>query len=198
MRYAEFLEVNQLTKIDLLAAAKGNLVEDPPEGGLAQLPSPPFLMFDRVTSITRGKTQGKIVAEYDVHPDAWFFQCHFHKDPVQPGCLGVDAIWQLVGFFCSLNGAVGAGRALGAKEIEFMGQIRPFDTKVRYEVEIRRFSILEKSGAAVAIGNGLVYVDDELIYRIEGAKVGVFTGITYSDYPNPHSPHAKGGIMDGR
>jgi len=195
MRYAEFLERTYYDKSELLALAKGSLIEDPPEGGIAKLPSPPFLMIDRITKVERGSRSGCIVAEMDVQVDAWFFQCHFLGDPVQPGCLGVDAVWQLLGFYCLANGAPGTGRALGCKAVEFLGQIRPYDKVVRYEVDIRRFSLLKDSGSAVVIGNARVYVDDEQIYTISDAKVGVFRDIAYEDYPNPNSRFARGGLM---
>ena len=195
MKYRELLDKNSFDKQELLAFAKGVLVEDPPEGGLAQLPAPPFLMFDRVTKIERGERSGKISAEFDILPDAWFFQCHFTNDPVMPGCLGVDALWQLLGFYCVVNGAVGSGRALGAKDTEFAGQIRPYDKVVSYELDIRRFSILKNSGAAVVIGHGSVSVDGEVIYKVKDAKVGVFENIAYSQYPDPSAPNAKGGLL---
>jgi 3-hydroxyacyl-[acyl-carrier protein] dehydratase/trans-2-decenoyl-[acyl-carrier protein] isomerase len=135
------------------------------------------------------------VGEQDIHFDDWFFQCHFRGDPVQPGCLGVDAVWQLVGLYCSAAGAPGSGRALGCKEVEFAGQIRPYDKVVRYEVDIRRFSKLEQSGSAVAIGTAKVLVDGEHIYTVKDAKVGMFRGIAYTDYP-ARSAKSKGGIMD--
>jgi 3-hydroxyacyl-[acyl-carrier protein] dehydratase/trans-2-decenoyl-[acyl-carrier protein] isomerase len=131
MKYAEFLERTQFSKSELLASAQGTLVGDPPADGVPQLPAPPFLMFDRVVEVERRGAQGLIVAEQDVALDAWYFQCHFRGDPVQPGCLGVDAIWQLIGFYAALRGARGAGRALGSKEIEFSGQIRPHNKVVR-------------------------------------------------------------------
>jgi 3-hydroxyacyl-[acyl-carrier protein] dehydratase/trans-2-decenoyl-[acyl-carrier protein] isomerase len=114
---------------------------------------------------------------------------------VQPGCLGVDGVWQLVGLFCSASGAPGSGRALGCKEVEFSGQIRPYDKVVRYEVDIRRFSQLKESGSAVAIGSARVLVDGEAIYSIKDAKVGMFLGIAYDDYP-ARSERSKGGLMD--
>ena len=126
--------------------------------------------------------------------DGWFFQCHFTNDPVQPGCLGVDAIWQLIGFYCALRGAKGHGRALGAKEIEFSGQIRPYNKVVRYEINIRRYADLVESGAAVAVGTGTVLVDGQAIYTIKDAKVGVFKGIQYPDYPMP-SANSVGGLL---
>jgi 3-hydroxyacyl-[acyl-carrier protein] dehydratase/trans-2-decenoyl-[acyl-carrier protein] isomerase len=145
--------------------------------------------------LDRQGARGRIVGEQDIHFDDWFFQCHFRGDPVQPGCLGVDAVWQLVGLYCSAAGAPGSGRALGCKEVEFAGQIRPFDQVVRYEVDIRRFSLLKESGSAVAIGTAKVLVDGELIYTIKDAKVGLFRGIAYADYP-ARSAKSKGGIMD--
>lgn len=193
MRHSEFVERGSFTKNELLAMAHGSLVEDPPAEGFARLPAPPFLMFDRITKIERNGRKGLIVAEQDLSVDDWFFQCHFRGDPVQPGCLGVDAVWQLIGFYAAACGAVGYGRALGAKEIDFFGQIRPHDSVVRYEVDIRRFQNL--SDSAIAIGDGRVYVDDEQIYAISAAKVGVFKGIAYKDYPYPNTPNAKGGVM---
>jgi 3-hydroxyacyl-[acyl-carrier protein] dehydratase/trans-2-decenoyl-[acyl-carrier protein] isomerase len=196
MRHDELLKTASLSKEELLAIASGNLVSDAP-ADFMRLPSPPMLMFDRVTSIERNGPRGRIVAEQDIHADAWFFQCHFRGDPVQPGCLGVDAVWQLIGLYCGLNGALGSGRALGCKEVEFAGQIRPFDTLVRYEVDIRRFSLLKESGAAVAIANGRVFVDGEQVYSITDAKVGMFTGIAYADYP-ARSANSRGGVMKAR
>jgi 3-hydroxyacyl-[acyl-carrier protein] dehydratase/trans-2-decenoyl-[acyl-carrier protein] isomerase len=125
----------------------------------------------------------------------WFFHCHFRGDPVQPGCLGVDAIWQLLGLYCGVCGAPGSGRALGCKEVEFVGQIRPHNRLVRYEIDIRRFSMLKDSGSAVVIGSGKVIVDGEAIYTIKDAKVGTFLGIAYPDYPE-RSKNSVGGIMD--
>ena len=175
---------------------KGNLVSDPPVGGVASLPLPPFLMFDRVVSIERSGKTGRIEAEYDVVPDAWFFQCHFHGDPVMPGCLGLDALWQLLGFYCAASGAQGSGRALGAKSTEFSGQIRPYDKKVTYKLDVRRFSILKNSGAAIAIADGTVAVDGVSIYEVKDAKVGIFQEIAYRDYPDPTAPNARGGLLE--
>ena len=192
MRYAEFLEREHFTKEELLACAWGTLLSDPPEGGIATLPAPPLLMFDRIVTLTRDGSRGRIVAEQDVALDAWFFQCHFRNDPVQPGCLGVDAVWQLVGFYAGARGARGTGRALGCKEVEFFGQIRPHNKVVRYVVDIRRYAELPASGTAVAIGSASVLVDDEPIYTVQNAKVGMFMGIRYPDYP-ARSANAVGG-----
>jgi 3-hydroxyacyl-[acyl-carrier protein] dehydratase / trans-2-decenoyl-[acyl-carrier protein] isomerase len=194
VKYAEFLQRTEFSKVELLACANGTLVEDPPADGFATLPGPPMLMVDRVVEISHRGPQGRLVAEYDVTIDAWFFQCHFRSDPVQPGCLGVDAIWQLIGFYAGVRGAKGAGRALGAKEIEFSGQIRPYNKLVRYEIDIRRYAELADTGAAVAIGTGHVIVDGEPIYVVKDAKVGIFKGIRYADYPLA-SANSVGGIM---
>jgi 3-hydroxyacyl-[acyl-carrier protein] dehydratase / trans-2-decenoyl-[acyl-carrier protein] isomerase len=194
VKYSDFLQQRSFSKVEVLGLAHGTLVTDPPAEGFPALPSPPMLMVDRIVEIAHKGPQGRIVAEFDVLMDAWFFQCHFRHDPVQPGCLGVDAIWQLIGFYCASRGAKGAGRALGAKEVEFSGQIRPYNTLVRYEIDIRRYAELADTGAAIAIGTGTVIVDGEPIYVVKDAKVGVFTGIRYPDYPLP-SANSKGGIM---
>ncbi len=194
MLYREFLDKTQFTALELLALSQGSLISDPPEE-FVRLPAPPMLMLDRVTHLTRDGARGRIVGEQDIHPSSWFFQCHFRGDPVQPGCLGVDAIWQLLGLYNATCGAVGSGRALGCKEVEFAGQIRPFNRCVRYEVDVRRFALLKASGAAIGIGTGRVFVDDTLIYTIHDAKVGSFRGIAYPDYP-ARSPNSVGGLMD--
>ncbi len=184
MKYVDFRAKTAFSKVDLIASAWNSLVDDPPEGGVPALPAPPFLMFDRITEVSHRGSQGRIVAEQDVHLDAWYFQCHFRGDPVQPGCLGVDAIWQLIGFYSAIRGARGVGRALGSKEIEFSGQIRPHNKVVTYCVDIRRYSELPGTGAAIAVGTGTVAVDGEKIYAVQDAKVGVFTGISYKNYPH--------------
>lgn len=194
MRYKDFLQKSSFTQEELLGLSWGHLVDDPPEEFI-RIPAPPMLMLDRVTQVTHDGPRGTIVAERDVRLDDWFFQCHFAADPVQPGCLGVDAIWQMVGLYCSLRGGKGSGRALGCKEVEFAGQIRPHNTVVRYEVAIRRYSDLKESGTSVAIGTGRVFVDGELIYTIKDAKVGLFLGIGYPDYPQ-RTANAVGGIME--
>jgi 3-hydroxyacyl-[acyl-carrier protein] dehydratase/trans-2-decenoyl-[acyl-carrier protein] isomerase len=195
MKYTEFLAAESFSQTDLLAFAHGNLIEDPPEGFAARLPAPPMLMLDRVTEITRRGNRGRAVAEQDVHLDDWFFQCHFISDPVQPGCLGVDGVWQLLGFYCNWAGGIGSGRALGCGEVEFFGQIRPHDKRVRYEVDIRRYAELPESGSVIAIGDATLSVDDEPIYSIKRAKVGLFTDIAYPDYPHA-SANARGGKLE--
>ncbi|MDP2839203.1 MAG: bifunctional 3-hydroxydecanoyl-ACP dehydratase/trans-2-decenoyl-ACP isomerase [Syntrophales bacterium] len=196
MTYEEFQKSSHFGLEELIAFAYGTLVDDPPEGFAARLPAPPFLMVDRIIEIRSDGRQGRIVAEQDIRLDAWYFQCHMPADPVQPGCLGVDAIWQLLGFFCIWRGALGSGRALGCGEVVFSGQIRPFNRCVRYEVDVRRFTNLKESGASIVIGEGTVSVDGETVAEIHGARTGVFKGIAYPDYPR-RSANAVGGRMNG-
>lgn len=196
MKYAEFRECPSFSLEDIIAFSYGSLVDDPPAGFDARLPAPPFLMVDRILSCTHNGRLGSIEAEQDIRLDAWYFQCHMPGDPVQPGCLCVDAVWQLLGFYCVWRGALGAGRALGCGEVTFSGQIRPYNKCVRYEIEVRRFSQLKDSGASIAIADANVYVDSELIAQIKDARTGVFKGIVYPDYPK-RSANAVGGIMRG-
>ena len=191
LTYEEFMQRDYFSKQDLLAIAYGRLVSDPPDE-FVRLPTPPMLMVDRVVEITKNGKRGSIVGEQDVNLDDWFFQCHFNSDPVQPGCLGVDAIWQLLGFYCGCRGSIGRGRALGCKEVAFDGQIRPHNKLVRYEIDVRRYSVLQGGQSSLIVGTGRVIVDGELIYTITDAKVGVFTGIGYPDYPLK-SKNAVGG-----
>ena len=195
MNYQEFLARNHFEHEELVAFSYGTLVKDQPEGFDGRLPAPPFLMLDRILSITSDGRQGKIIAEQDVRFDAWYFQCHLPGDPVHPGCLCVDAIWQLLGFYCIWRGALGAGRALGCGEIFFNGQVRPFNKCVRYEITVKRFSLLKLSGAAVVIGNAKIFVDNEKIIDVADARSGVFMGIAYPDYPL-RSSNAVGGRME--
>jgi len=195
MTYDEFKKRSRFGLEELVAFAYGTLVDDPPGDFTARLPAPPFLMVDRILEISGNGRQGRIVAEQDVRFDAWYFQCHMPSDPVQPGCLAVDAIWQLLGFFCVWRGALGSGRALGSGEVIFSGQIRPFNRSVRYDVEVRRFTQLKESGATIVIGEGMVSVDGDLIAEIHGARTGVFKDIAYTDYPR-RSINSIGGRMD--
>jgi 3-hydroxyacyl-[acyl-carrier protein] dehydratase / trans-2-decenoyl-[acyl-carrier protein] isomerase len=195
MTYDEFRRASLFGQEDLIAFAYGTLVDDPPEGFAARLPAPPFLMLDRIVEISCDGRRGRIVAEQEIRLDAWYFQCHMPADPVQPGCLGVDAIWQLLGFYCVWRGALGSGRALGCGEVAFSGQIRPFNRLVRYEVEVRRFTQLKESGASIVIGEGRVLVDGDPVAEIHDARTGVFQGIAYPDYPR-RSANAVGGRME--
>lgn len=194
--YTEFKQRKSFERDELVALSQGTLVSDPP-GDFVRLPAPPMLMLDRVLEVEQIGTRGRIVGEQDVDFAAWFFHCHFRCDPVQPGCLGLDAVWQLLGLYCAVAGAAGSGRALGCGEVSFFGQIRPFNRRVRYEVNVRRFSSLPASGSAVAIGDADVLVDGEAIYRVTGAKVGTFLGIAYPDYPLL-SENARGGVLERR
>jgi 3-hydroxyacyl-[acyl-carrier protein] dehydratase/trans-2-decenoyl-[acyl-carrier protein] isomerase len=194
MTYDEFKNTSRFGLEDLIAFAYGTLVEAPPAGFDARLPAPPFLMPDRILEISGSGRQGRIVAEQDIRMDAWYFQCHMPSDPVQPGCLGVDAIWQLLGFYCVWRGALGSGRALGCGEVAFSGQVRPFNRLVRYEVDVRRFTHLKESGASIVIGEGRIFVDGEQIAEIHEARTGVFQGIAYPDYPR-RSVNSVGGKM---
>lgn len=142
--------------------------------GNAQLPQPPMLMFDRITLITDegGKYgKGQIVAELDVKPDLWFFGCHFNDDPVMPGCLGLDAMWQLIGFHLGWLGGPGRGRALGGS-IKFTGQVLPTAKKVVYKIDLSRV-IARK--LYMGIGEATMEVDGKIIYEATDLKVGLFT-----------------------
>jgi 3-hydroxyacyl-[acyl-carrier protein] dehydratase/trans-2-decenoyl-[acyl-carrier protein] isomerase len=195
VKYAEFQARSEFAKEEILAMAHGQLVEDPPAFFATRLPAPPMLMIDRVTEFTRKGSKGRIVAERDVNVDDWFFQCHFISDPVQPGCLGVDGIWQLLGFYCAWAGGQGSGRALGCGEVDFFGQIRPHNKLIRYEIDIRRYTELERAGASMVIGDATLLVDDEPIYTVKKARVGTFQGIAYPDYPL-RSANSVGGQME--
>lgn len=142
--------------------------------GNAQLPLPPMLMFDRIVKISeRGGdyNKGEIVAELDIRPDLWFFDCHFKGDPVMPGCLGLDALWQLIGFFLGWMGGPGHGRALGAGEVKFTGQVMPSNKLVTYRINLKRV-IMRK--LFMGIADGRVEVDGQTIYTANDLRVGLF------------------------
>ncbi len=142
--------------------------------GSSQLPTPPMLMMDRVVSITEdGGEFGKgfVHAELDIHPDLWFFGCHFPGDPVMPGCLGLDAMWQLVGFFLTWTGAPGAGRAVGCGEVRFSGEVLPTAKLVRYEIDLRR--VINRR-LVLGVANAKMFVDDEQIYTAKDLRVGLY------------------------
>ncbi len=154
----------------LMACARGELFGP----GNPQLPAPPMLMMDRITEIdpeggAHGK--GKIVAEFDVKPDAWFFGCHFLGDPVMPGCLGLDALWQLTGFFLGWKGLTGRGRALGVGEVKFSGMVTPSVRLVRYTVEFKR--IIDRK-LKLGIADGVMEADGTPIYTTADLRVGLF------------------------
>ncbi len=159
------------TRDDLLACGRGELFGP----GNAQLPLPPMLMFDRITHISEtGGThnKGQIVAELDIKPDLWFFDCHFAGDPVMPGCLGLDAMWQLIGFYLGWRGGPGRGRALGVGEVAFRGQVTPEKQKVTYRIDMNRV-IMRKLYMGVA--DAVMEVDGKEIYSAKDLRVGLFT-----------------------
>jgi 3-hydroxyacyl-[acyl-carrier protein] dehydratase / trans-2-decenoyl-[acyl-carrier protein] isomerase len=154
----------------LLKSGRGELFGP----GNAQLPAPPMLMLDRIAEITLDggpHKRGHIVAELDIRPDLWFFKCHFPGDPVMPGCLGLDAMWQLVGFWLGWSGSPGRGRALGVGEVTFTGQVMPDAKLVRYEINIRRAI---RARLVMGIADGTVFLDGKEIYRAKDLKVGLF------------------------
>ena len=156
---------------DLLSCAHGTLFGP----GNARLPLPPMLMFDRIVTIndTGGEHgKGEMVAELDVRPDLWFFACHFETDPVMPGCLGLDALWQMLGFFLGWTGAPGRGRALSVGEVKFTGQVLPTAQRVVYRLDIRR--VINRQ-VVLGIANGSISVDGRPIYGATDLRVGLFT-----------------------
>jgi len=156
---------------DLISCAHGKLFGP----GNAKLPLPPMLMFDRITNIQeiQGKfNKGLIEAELDIKEEMWFFDCHFKGDPVMPGCLGLDAMWQLVGFYLGWIGEPGKGRALGVNSVKFTGEVLKNVKIARYQVDMKR--ILRKKNAVVGLANGKLYTDNKVIYEAEGLKVGLF------------------------
>lgn len=155
---------------ELIKSSEGELFGS----GNAQLPAPPMLMLDRITSITvdgGAHGRGRLEAELDVNPDLWFFQCHFPGDPVMPGCLGLDAMWQLVGFWLGWSGSPGKGRALGVGDVKFTGQVTNDIKTVRYEIDIKRAI---RGKLVMGIADGLVFADDKKIYQAKDLKVGLF------------------------
>ena len=156
---------------DLLACGRGELFGP----GNAQLPLPPMLMFDRIVHIgEQGGSHGKgeMIAELDLCPDLWFFACHFRGDPVMPGCLGLDAMWQLVGFYLGWMGGAGRGRALGCGEVKFSGQVLPTANKLTYRINMKRV-ILRK--LVIGIADAAMEVDGRAIYAGNDLRVGLFT-----------------------
>lgn len=143
--------------------------------GNAQLPLPNMLMMDRISLISLeggSYDRGQIKAELDIHPDLWFFKCHFEGDPVMPGCLGLDAMWQLLGFYLGWKGNKGKGRALGSGDVKFTGQILPTAKKVEYQINIKR--VIERK-LIMGIADGSVFVDGREIYTAKDLRVGLFT-----------------------
>ena len=155
---------------DLLACARGEMFGP----GNAQLPAPPMLMFDRITHIANtggAHGKGQVTAELDVNPELWFFACHFIGDPVMPGCLGLDAMWQLVGFFLGWSGAPGRGRALGVGDVKFSGQVTTKIKKVTYRIDLKKV-ILRR--LVLGVGDGILEADGAPIYEAKDLRVGLF------------------------
>jgi 3-hydroxyacyl-[acyl-carrier protein] dehydratase/trans-2-decenoyl-[acyl-carrier protein] isomerase len=160
----------------LLAWARGELFGE----GNARLPLPPMLMFDRITKITEkggSHEKGEVEAEMEIRPDLWFFKCHFQNDPVMPGCLGVDAMWQMAGFFLGWLGGLGKGRALGVGEVKFSDMVLPSAKLVTYYIEFKRV-IMRR--LVVGIADGIMKVDGKVIYEAKDLRVGLF-----ADRPQP-------------
>ena len=156
---------------DLIKCGNGDLFGP----GNAKLPLPPMLMFDRITEIVEnGGTykKGVLKAELDIKNELWFFDCHFKEDPVMPGCLGLDAMWQLVGFYLGWLGNPGRGRALGVSTVKFTGEVLKNVKLATYETDMKR--ILIKEGTTVGLANGILKADDKKIYSAENLKVGLF------------------------
>ncbi|MDG1938348.1 MAG: bifunctional 3-hydroxydecanoyl-ACP dehydratase/trans-2-decenoyl-ACP isomerase [Pseudomonadales bacterium] len=161
---------NKFDKDQLIDCGHGRLFGP----GNAQLPIDNMLMLDRINHIAADDGEhgkGSIIAELDINPDLWFFQCHFPGDPVMPGCLGLDAMWQLVGFFLGWKGNPGQGRALGAGEIKFTGQVTPYAKLVSYHLDLKR--VIERK-LVMGIADGCMKVDGEVIYTAKDLRVGLF------------------------
>ena len=166
-----FIPQESYSKKDLVECGNGNIFTKDGDG---RLPSDQMLMFDEITSINNfgGEfSKGKIIANLKINPDLWFFKCHFKEDPVMPGCLSLDAMWQLSGFYLLWSGLPGIGRALGAEKVKFFGQVLPSASIVRYELDIKR---IINRGAVLGVANGKMYVDDKEIYNAEKLKGGLF------------------------
>jgi 3-hydroxyacyl-[acyl-carrier protein] dehydratase / trans-2-decenoyl-[acyl-carrier protein] isomerase len=162
---------NSFTYEELLTCGRGEMFGE----GNAQLPLPPMLMVDRIVSITEDGGDygnGQIIAELDIRPDLWFFGCHFEGDPVMPGCLGLDAMWQLVGFFLGWMGGPGRGRALGAGEVKFSGQVLPSAKVLTYRINMKRVMMRK---LVMGIADARMEVDGREIYVAHNLRVGLFT-----------------------
>ena len=165
------MKKNSYSYDDLIQCGNGDLFGR----GNAKLPLPPMLMFDRITKIDENNGEfkkGSLSAELDVKKDLWFFDCHFKDDPVMPGCLGLDAMWQLVGFFLGWLGNPGKGRALGVGTVKFTGEVLQNIKLVKYEIDMKK--IMSPGGTTVGLANGVVYADEKKIYTAESLKVGLF------------------------
>ena len=165
------MKKNSYSYDDLISCGEGKLFGK----GNAKLPLPPMLMFDRITEINENKgafKKGLLKAELDIKKNLWFFDCHFKEDPVMPGCLGLDAMWQLVGFFLGWIGNPGKGRALGVGTVKFTGEVLKNIKLVKYEIDMKK--IMSPGGTTVGLANGVVLADDKKIYSADNLKVGLF------------------------
>ena len=165
------MKKNSYSNDELINCANGKLFGP----GNAKLPLPPMLMFDRITEINDNKgafKKGILKAELDIKKDLWFFDCHFKGDPVMPGCLGLDAMWQLVGFYLGWIGNPGKGRALGVGTVKFTGEVLQQVKLVSYEIDMKK--IMSPGGTTVGLANGVVFADKKKIYSAENLKVGLF------------------------
>ena len=165
------MKKNSYSYDDLITCGNGELFGP----GNAKLPLPPMLMFDRITEINDNNgifKKGSLKAELDIEENLWFFDCHFKGDPVMPGCLGLDAMWQLVGFYLGWLGNPGKGRALGVGTVKFTGEVLQSVKNVRYEIDMKK--IMSPGGTTVGLANGVVLADDKKIYTAESLKVGLF------------------------
>ena len=170
-RLSNFMKKSSYTYDELINCGNGG----PFGSGNAKLPLPPMLMFDRITDINDGNgafNKGSLKAELDIKKDLWFFNCHFKEDPVMPGCLGLDAMWQLVGFFLGWIGNPGKGRALGVGTVKFTGEVLQNVKLVKYEIDMKK--IMSPGGTTVGLANGIVFADDKKIYSADSLKVGLF------------------------
>lgn len=161
---------HSFTREELLSCGQGELFGE----GNAQLPVPPMLMFDRITRISEDGGEfdkGQVIAELDIKPDHWFFQCHFVNDPVMPGCLGLDAMWQLIGFYLGWLGAPGRGRALGSGEVKFTGQVTPKHKKIVYQIDMKRVIVRK---LVMGVANASMSADSKIIYTAKDLRVGLF------------------------
>ena len=171
LRELKIMKKNSYSYEDLITCGNGELFGP----GNAKLPLPPMLMFDRITEINDDNgtfNKGSLKAELDIKDDLWFFDCHFKGDPVMPGCLGLDAMWQLVGFYLGWLGNPGKGRALGVGTVKFTGEVLQNVKNVRYEIDMKK--IMSPGGTTVGLANGIVLADDKKIYSAESLKVGLF------------------------
>ena len=165
------MQKNSYNYDDLISCGEGKLFGE----GNAKLPLPPMLMFDRITEISENKgffNKGIIKAELDIKDNLWFFDCHFQGDPVMPGCLGLDAMWQLVGFYLGWIGEPGKGRALGVNCVRFTGEVIKKVKMATYEVNMKK--VLKTEGGTVGFADGILKADDKQIYTAENLKVGVY------------------------